>query len=193
MARIDLPKRPPWWIRLIFFVARKQYGKTVLPLQMAAHVPGFVVPFMMTNLFAHGCRTLPPDTRLLAMHLVGELNQCNWCIDYARSLAHGTAMQDKMHHVREFATHPAFSPAERAALHYAFESTLIPVAVSDETFAELRRHYSEKQIVELTFAVAIESFFNRVNAPLGVEAEGFCALEPITSFTADLADSAKSV
>jgi len=178
MARIELPQRPPWWIRLIFFVARKRYGKTVLPLQMAAHVPSFVVPFMMTNAFAHGRRALPPDTRLLAMHLVGELNQCNWCIDFARSLANGTAMQDKMHHVRDFATHAAFSPAERAALRYAFEATQVPVDVSDETFAELRRHYSEREIVELTFAVAIESFFNRVNAPLGVEAEGFCAIAP---------------
>src|SRR4030095_11752226 len=118
MARIDLPKRPPWWIRLIFFVARKQYGKTVAPLQMAAHVPGFVVPFMMTNLFAHGRRTLPPDTRLLAMHLVGELNQCNWCIDFARSLAHGTAMQDNKARVARVGTAPGILPrrTRRAAL-----------------------------------------------------------------------------
>jgi len=64
------------------------------------------------------------------------------------------------------------------------EATQTPVDVSDETFAELRGHYSEPQIVELTFAVAIENFFNRVNAPLGVEAEGFCAI-PDLSYRGD--------
>ena len=43
-------------------------------------------------------------------------------------------------------------------------------------FAELRCQFDERQIVELTFAVAIESFYNRINAPLEVEAEGFCAI-----------------
>src|SRR5262245_16478489 len=148
-----------------------------MPLQMAAHVPRFMLPYLMTNAFAHGRGTLPPETRMLAMQLVGELNHCSWCIDYGRSLA-GKAMIDKTLHVRQFDTYGAFSDAERAALRYAYEATQVPVEVSDATFATLRRHYADRQIVELTFAVAIESFFNRVNAPLGVEAEGFCAIAP---------------
>ena len=109
--------------------------------------------------------------------LVGELNHCSWCIDFGRSLSSG-ATREKGIQVQQFETHPGFSEAERAALRYALESTQTPVNVSDETFAALRRHYSDRQIVELTFAVAIENFFNRVNAPLGVEAEGFCAIAP---------------
>lgn len=50
--------------------------------------------------------------------------------------------------------------------------------MTDETFAALRGYFSDRQIVELTFAVAIENFFNRINAPLGIEAEGFCAVPP---------------
>jgi hypothetical protein len=37
MPRIEPPHRPPWWIRLVLFLARKMYGKALLPLQMAAH------------------------------------------------------------------------------------------------------------------------------------------------------------
>lgn len=47
--------------------------------------------------------------------------------------------------------------------------------VDDETFAEVRRHFTEREVVELTLAVAAENFFNRMNAALGVEAQGFCA------------------
>ena len=52
MSRIDPPQRPALWIRLLFFLCRKIYGKTFRPLQIAAHVPSFLLPFMMTNQFA---------------------------------------------------------------------------------------------------------------------------------------------
>src|SRR5262249_47655353 len=112
--------------------------------------------------------------------LVGERNGCNWCIDFGRGLA-GARLRDKALHVLDYAGRSDFSPAERAALRYADEATQVPVAVSDATFADLRSHFDERQIVELTFAVAIESFFNRINAPLGIEAEGFCAIGPTVS------------
>ena len=183
MPRIEPPKRNPLWIRAIFFLCRRMYGRTFMPLQVAAHVPRFMIPFLMTNAFAHGRGTLPEEIRLLAMQLVGEINQCSWCIDYGRSLT-PKALYDKVRHLQQFATYSGFSEPERAALRYAFEATQTPVDVSDQTFAELRRHYAEPQIVELTFAVAIENFFNRVNAPLGVEAEGFCAV-PDLSYRGD--------
>jgi alkylhydroperoxidase family enzyme len=183
MPRIEPPKRNPLWIRAIFFLCRRIYGRTFMPLQVAAHVPRFMIPFLMTNAFAHGSGTLPEEIRLLAMQLVGEINQCSWCIDYGRSLT-PKALYGKVRHLHQFATYSGFSEPERAALRYAFEATQTPVDVSDETFAELRRHYSD-QIVELTFAVAIENFFNRVNAPLGVEAEGFCAIPDLSYRDAD--------
>lgn len=178
MSRIDKPERPAWWIRLLFFLARKRYGKVMRPLQVAAHVPSFLLPFMMTNRFAHIHGELPESTRLLAMQLVGEINRCDWCIDFGRSLATREARQ-KIFHVAEYESYPAFTEPERAAMRYAAEATRSPVEVGDETFARLRRHFNERQIVELTFAVAIENFFNRVNAPLQIEAEGFCAVAPL--------------
>jgi alkylhydroperoxidase family enzyme len=169
MARIAPPRHVAW--------CRRRYGTLFRPLEIVAHVPGFVLPFLMTNRFAHGHGTLPDAIRLLAMQLVGELNRCAWCIDFGRSLA-DRAMRERILHVADFDTYPAFSPAERAALRYASEVTRVPVEVSDATFAALHQHFSERQIVELTYAVAIESFFNRVNAPLEIDAQGFCALAP---------------
>ena len=183
MARLDPPRRPPLWVRALLAFARRRYGHEMRPLQVAAHTPELLLPFLMTNRFAHGRGTLPPDVRLLAMLLVGERNGCNWCIDFGRGLA-GDRLRDKARYVVDYATRPDFSSAERAALRYADEATQVPVAVSDATFATLRTHFDERQIVELTFAVAVESFFNRINAPLGIEAEGFCAIAPEAPRTA---------
>ena len=177
MARLEPPRRPPLWVRALLAFARRRYGREMRPLQLAAHAPALLLPFLMTNRFAHGRGTLPADVRLLAMLLVGERNGCNWCIDFGRGLA-GARLRDKAVHVLDYETRADFSAAERAALRYADEATRVPVDVSDATFAALRAHFDERQIVELTFAAAIESFFNRINAPLGIEAEGFCALAP---------------
>ncbi len=64
--------------------------------------------------------------------------------------------------------------AERAALSYAEAMTITGQKVTDELFAELRRHFSEAQVVELTAAVALENFRSKFNVALGVESQGFC-------------------
>ena len=67
-----------------------------------------------------------------------------------------------------------FGEAERVALDYAERMTITGQTVDDALFAELKRHYSEAQIVELTAAIALENFRSKFNPALGVEAQGFC-------------------
>jgi alkylhydroperoxidase family enzyme len=54
--------------------------------------------------------------------------------------------------------------------------TITGQKVTDELFAEARRHFSESQLVELTAAVALENFRSKFNVALGVESQGFCLL-----------------
>ena len=67
---------------------------------------------------------------------------------------------------------------ERAALEYAERITTTGQKVDDALFAELRNHFSEGQIVELTAAIAMENFRSKFNPPLGIEAQGFCMVPP---------------
>ena len=67
-----------------------------------------------------------------------------------------------------------FSPSERLALEYAERFTYSDQQVDDAFFAELRMHFTEAQVVELTAAVAFENFRSKLNPTLGVEAQGFC-------------------
>ena len=54
--------------------------------------------------------------------------------------------------------------------------TITGQKVTEEIFAEARRHFSEAQIVELVAAVALENFRSKFNVALGVESQGFCLL-----------------
>ena len=53
--------------------------------------------------------------------------------------------------------------------------TETPVNVSDELFADLRGHFNERQLVELTSSIAWENYRARYDHAFGVESEGFMA------------------
>src|SRR5687767_12324110 len=74
-----------------------------------------------------------------------------------------------------FETSSAFSELEKLVLRYATLMTETPVEVPDELFAELRRHFSPQQLVELTSAIAWESYRARFDHAFGIEAEGYSA------------------
>ena len=69
-----------------------------------------------------------------------------------------------------------FTEPERVALDYAERMTITGQSVDDALFTQLKQHYSEAQIVELTAAVALENFRSKFNPALGIEAQGFCLL-----------------
>jgi alkylhydroperoxidase family enzyme len=69
-----------------------------------------------------------------------------------------------------------FSPAERVALEYAERITYTDRQVDDALFAELKKHFTEAQIVELTAVIALENFRSKFNPTLGVDAQGFCVV-----------------
>jgi alkylhydroperoxidase family enzyme len=62
-----------------------------------------------------------------------------------------------------------FTPAERAAIAFGEEMTRRPQGVSDATFAELRKHWNERQVVEIAAVAALFNSFNRFNNALDVE------------------------
>ncbi|WP_439614647.1 carboxymuconolactone decarboxylase family protein [Reyranella sp.] len=67
-----------------------------------------------------------------------------------------------------------FSEAERLALEYAERITYTDRKVDDALVDQLKQHYTEAQIVELTAAIAMENFRSKFNPALGIEAQGFC-------------------
>jgi alkylhydroperoxidase family enzyme len=50
--------------------------------------------------------------------------------------------------------------------------TATPPEVTDEMVAELGRHLSEAQLVELTAIIAVENLRSRINHALGLTAQG---------------------
>ncbi len=62
-----------------------------------------------------------------------------------------------------------FSPRERAALTFAELMATDHHKIDDAVFAELRRHFSEAEVVELGVSTALFVGLGRFNAILGID------------------------
>ena len=64
-----------------------------------------------------------------------------------------------------------FSPIERLALEYAERITYTDRSVDDALFAELKKHFNERQIVEITVLVGTYNMHTRVGQALQIDPE----------------------
>jgi alkylhydroperoxidase family enzyme len=84
----------------------------------------------------------------------------------ASGALHFGVSADKLAAVVDYASSPLFSEGEKTALRVAAAASAVPNAVTDEMFADLRKHWNEKQIVEIVGAIAATGFVNRWNATM---------------------------
>lgn len=64
------------------------------------------------------------------------------------------------------------SSRERAAMAYTEVVTRDSNRVTDDLFAELKRHFTDPEIVELTFLIGFINMLNRFNNALGIRYHG---------------------
>jgi uncharacterized peroxidase-related enzyme len=108
----------------------------------------------------------------LISHVASRAAGCSYCMAHTAEGAHKLGVdQQKLDAVWDYQTSPLFSPAERAALDVAVAGSCVPNAVTDEMFMELRKHWSEEQIVEIVGVIAMFGFLNRWNDTLATPLE----------------------
>jgi 4-carboxymuconolactone decarboxylase len=73
----------------------------------------------------------------------------------------------------DFEDSAEFSCTEKLVLRYAAAMTATPMEVPAELFEALQAAFDERQLVELTSAIAWENYRARFNHAFGIESEGF--------------------
>jgi AhpD family alkylhydroperoxidase len=173
---IESPRNP--LLRLAYWAMHRQFGKTITPLKVIfARFPRGVAA-QLGIYFGLAAKVPGVDhgLQLLIQSHVATLNGCGFCVDIGRAIATYEGIRsEKLDAVAEYRTSPLFTPRERAALAYVEEATRRK-RVADETFAELREHFDDEQIVAITWLNAVENYFNLMNGPLEIESDGLCSI-----------------
>lgn len=94
-----------------------------------------------------------------------QINGCAWCLDMHSKDARAMGETDqRMDLLAAWHDAPCYTERERAALAWTEAVTLIAEdEVSDEVYEEVRRHFDEKSLVDLTVAIIAINGWNRLN------------------------------
>ncbi|MFF3867446.1 carboxymuconolactone decarboxylase family protein [Micromonospora sp. NPDC001898] len=109
---------------------------------------------------------LPKSTQELVSLRASQINGCGWCIDmHTKEAAAAGETSVRLNLVAAWRESTVFTGAEQAALALAEEGTRLADAhqgVSDETWAQVRKHYDDDQIAALVSLVALINAANRL-------------------------------
>jgi AhpD family alkylhydroperoxidase len=109
---------------------------------------------------------LPKSTQQLAALRASQINGCGWCVDlHTKDAAAAGETAVRLNLVAAWREAAVFTEAERAALALTEEGTRLADAhhgVSDETWAQVRKHYDDDQIAALVGLVAMINAANRL-------------------------------
>ena len=106
------------------------------------------------------------------LHLIevraSQLNGCAYCLDmHATAALQGGESPRKLNLVAAWREAPGFTARERAALAWTEALTeLGRLAVDDALYAATRAHFSEQELVDLTYAIALINAWNRLGVAL---------------------------
>jgi len=162
-------------MKLVYYFTKKQFGKVLTPLKIhSVRLPLAFGQFYGKISQLDKKMILSAETAMLIRQQVARVNICLFCIDIARYVSLQEKMsQAKLEALDKYATSPLFTTAERAALNYATELTQTK-KVEPNTFAELAKHYTEREICEIVWLVASEHVYNITNIGLNIHSDMLC-------------------
>lgn len=100
---------------------------------------------------------IEPKLRALVELRVSQINGCAYCVDmHSHQARQAGEAQQRLDCLPVWRETSLFNERERAALNWAESVTLVSEThVADSVYEEALQHFSEKDLVDLTFIVAV--------------------------------------
>lgn len=159
-------------LKVAYIISKIQFGKVLSALK---YVYSKSVPVMMASLKIVNVEkklSLPKSTKHFIRYYTSHINECPFCsnsIEYLAAKDNVEFLQWK--EFMNFRNSNKFSEKEKALLTYLEEINSVK-SVTEDTFSNLRKFYSEKEVVEITWINATENYFNLMAKPLGLVSDG---------------------
>jgi AhpD family alkylhydroperoxidase len=190
MSRLGGPRRLGPFARVASWISRRDYGLVPEPLDVTAHHPGILRGYGIFEWETGRARSVDAKLKDLAGIKTAALVGCEWCLDIGSAIgAKSGVTAEQLADLPRYRESAHFTETEKLVLDYAAAMTETPSQVPDELFEALRARFDERQLVELTSAIAIENYRARFNWAFGIEPQGFvkggaCALPERPAATA---------
>ena len=172
MARIETKRGP--LVRFSQWYTRRSYGKEIETTDVLGHRKGLLMGYGAFEMALERSKCVDRKLKDLGAIRAAMLVGCEFCMDIGSHLGREAGLSDEqLQELPRWRESDSFSHVEKLVLEYAEGMTRTPAEISDELVARLREQFDDRQLVELTTAIAIENFRARFNDALGVEPSGF--------------------
>ncbi|HEU0157163.1 MAG TPA: carboxymuconolactone decarboxylase family protein [Stellaceae bacterium] len=106
------------------------------------------------------------DKRLIELIKMraSQINGCAYCLDmHSKDLRHQGETEQRIYLLNAWHESPLYTPRERAALGWTEALTRVAdTHAPDADWAEVRRHFSDKELVDLTTLIGMINLWNRL-------------------------------
>jgi AhpD family alkylhydroperoxidase len=150
-----------------------QSGSGIEPIEIWAHQPKMMMGMGRFNQAIRKGKTVDERTRNLIELKGAQMIGCEFCVDLGSQICRNSGLPDEeLLALPRYQTSDRFTDREKAALDYTVAVMRTPVEVTDELFARMQEHFSDKQIVEITALLTLVNV-DRFNAAFGIGSAGF--------------------
>lgn len=163
-----IEKPDSWIMKAAYAASKKMFGKVITPMSVTyARMPD-ALHFSRKLQDVEGKLSIGSELSLLVKTLTAYINKCDFCVDIAKYFAEKKSIStDRFDRIMNYKTDGDFNDREKSALSYA-EEVSVNGHVSKETFDELKKHFNEREIVEIAWMVAAETYYNTINHALNI-------------------------
>jgi len=174
LAPISRPWNPLYWLVAAVY---RSIGAPLPARVIFARAPRLVLAHLLLVITSEYALSLDKRLRALARVFASRVNGCMFCdnLETRLAIASGSVARADVDALADYPTSSRFSERERAALAY-LEEVNRSRQTSDATFAELRRHFTDREVVELTWLNAVGNYLNMQARPLGLAPDQACSI-----------------
>ena len=132
--------------------------------------PGAIKTMLDIEAYLAKCGLEPSLLHLIKMR-ASQINGCAYCLDmHSKDARAAGETEQRLYALDAWRETPFYTPRERAALAWTESLTLISEThAPDDVWSELRAHFSEQEIADLTLAIVAINGWNRLAIGFRVE------------------------
>src|SRR3984885_6369545 len=169
MARIGLiePESASPEVREIYDNTLR--GKPGNVQKALAHRPELLKNFL--SFYASVGRSLDRKLYELIYLRVSLINECHYCTQHHVASSKKAGLNAEDWEALKTGNYSRYGKKEQAALNYVEKQTRAPHEITEDDFNELKKNFSEPEIVDIHMLGGLANLTNRVTDPLGLELE----------------------
>ena len=180
MARVKMipPEEADAEQAAVYDGVTRQWGRISNFSKVLAHQPAALAGWMLPNgaIRLENVKGDPDYVKVLQLVIIktSALNQSAYCMSHNVPLGRKVGLtEEQIAAARgsDYMASDALDPRQKSAIRWADAVTRMKARDDNDAFADMQRHFSEKQIVEITVFCGMWNYSNRLCEALHVDLE----------------------